>query len=68
MIREEKIILNEFKEIFGEEDTNLWFNRFIKQVLDPYFKLENSKDILLKFIEIIKNDLDLNNKYTILKR
>jgi hypothetical protein len=67
MIREEKIILNEFKEIFGEEDTNLWFNRFIKQVLDPYFKLENSKDILLKFIEIIKNDLDLNNKYTILK-
>ena len=46
MIREEKIILNEFKEIFGEEDTNLWFNRFIKQVLDPYFKLENSKDIL----------------------
>ena len=67
MLKEENIIYEEFSNLLKENDNRLWFHRFRTQVLDPYFQLENGKEVLLKFIEIIKNDLDLNNKYTILK-
>ncbi len=67
MIKEIEKISKEFKDIYKENDYLLWFNRFQHYILTPYFKLENGKHHLLKIIEIIKNDLDKNNSYTILK-
>lgn len=67
MLKEENIIYEEFSNLFKENDNRLWFHRFRTQVLDPYFQLENGKEVLLKFIEIIKNDLNKDNLYTILK-
>ena len=67
MLKEEYIIYEEFSNLFKENDNRLWFHRFRTQVLAPYFQLENGKEVLLKFIEIIKNDSNKDNLYTILK-
>ena len=66
MLKKEKIIYEEFASLLQETDNRLWFHRFWNIILLPYFKLDNGKDVLLKFIEIIKNDLRKENSYTIL--
>jgi hypothetical protein len=55
MIKEFEAVKQEFIDIFDNIDS-IWFPRYYQDVLLPYFKLDNGKEVLLETYKILYTD------------